>query len=197
MKKKRGRTEVLANEPSASSSREPSFSVHVERSLDVALAQGNKFVSVPQLPWETGFLRDVLGSPGSFAPPWLSPLVFPRNLPSVNAQPSVITMDVHEKKSLVRAHYQDGMTAGLNDKRQTILAKWVDLVLLHPQDSRLGQLLLSCVGQPDCERAIAQLVEDWLARKSTSTLQVRASSFAMYVSFCAEVRWRCCNHSHR
>ena len=183
MKKKRGRTEVLANEPSASSSREPSFSVHVERSLDVALAQGNKFVSVPQLPWETGFLRDVLGSPGSFAPPWLSPLVLPRNLPSVNAQPSVITMDVHEKKSLVRAHYQDRMTAGLNDKRQTILAKWVDLVLLHPQDSRLGQLLLSCVGQPDCERAIAQLVEDWLARKSTSTLQVRASSFAMYVSF--------------
>ena len=84
-RKKRGISELGANEPALS--REPSFSEQVERSLDVSLALGNKFISVPKLPWESGFLKDVLGTPGPFSPPWLSPLVMPRNLPLVYAEP--------------------------------------------------------------------------------------------------------------
>lgn len=181
MRKKRGWFEVEANAPAPSSS--ASSSDVVSRSLDVALGQGTKFVSVPKLPWETGFLRDVLGTPGSFAPPWLTPLIMPRDLPLVYAEPIPLTLDISEKKMIVRNLYHERTAVGLDDKRKAALARWVDLVLLHPQESRLGQLLLACVGQQDCEQTIAKLVEDWLARKSTSTLALRASSLALYVAF--------------
>lgn len=90
MKKKRGRVELEANV--SLPSREPSSSSCVVRSLDVALGLGNKFVSTPKLPWESGFLKDVLGTPGSFSPPWLSPIVLPRNLPSVHTAPPVLNL---------------------------------------------------------------------------------------------------------
>ena len=75
------------------------------------------------------------------------------------------------------------MTMGLNDKRQNVLAKWLDLVLMYPQESKLGRLLLDCAERHEDDRKVLRLVEDWLARKSTSTLQTRASSFALFVAF--------------
>lgn len=73
------------------------------------------------------------------------------------------------ESAIFRNLYHEGLTTGLDDKRRTTLTKWVDLNLLHPHESRLGQLLRACLGQPDSESEITRLVEDWFAKKSTST----------------------------
>ena len=68
MRKKRGIDDVnLGNVPYSSSG--PSLSNVVDRSLEVALNSGNTFACSPMLPWDEGFLKDVLGPEGPTAMP--------------------------------------------------------------------------------------------------------------------------------
>ena len=183
MRKKRGIDDVnLGNVPSSSSG--PSLSNVVDRSLEVALNSGNTFACSPMLPWDEGFLKDVLGPEGPTAMPWLSPLLIPRDLPPTQVPVLSFTSSVQDKVQVVRKRFYDQKNFGHDASRQVVIAKWMDLVLMYPEESTIGRLLLSESTKDESHDKSLQLITDWVAKKPTSTLKLRAGSFAMYISYC-------------
>lgn len=185
MKKERGFSEFVGEVPSDGNvPQNPPFSDVSERALEVALNIGNKFVSPPRLPWESGFLRDVLSSGSTSALPWLNPLVIPKDLPSSGPSRLTVTPTVNEKRSIAKARMYQSVSASIDEERQSALAKWLNLVMMYPEESRLGILILAETMTEAEQKGIPRLMEHWMARKSTSTLTQRAGSIAMYVKYC-------------
>ncbi len=141
-------------------------------------------MSTPRLPWESGFLKDVLGSGPPSALPWLSPVLVPRDLPSAGSVRVKVTPSVGEKRSMAKSQMLSSISFGRDEKRQNALAKWLDLVMMYPDESRLGNLILAESMRDPEEESVPKLMEHWMARKSTSTLVLRAGSIAMFVKYC-------------
>ena len=185
MKKKRGWRDVMEDVSIIGDVPIPSsFSESSTRALESAMNVGNRFVSTPRLPWESGFLKDVLGSGPSSSLPWLSPVLVPRDLPSAGSVRIKVTPSVIEKKTMAKSQMFSSISFGRDEKRQNALAKWLDLVMLYPEESRLGNLILAETMRDPDEEGVPKLMENWMARKSTSTLVLRAGSIAMFVKYC-------------
>ena len=125
----------------------------------------------------------MLNSSSSSSLPWLAPLVIPRNLPAIVNTDKKLELNVSEKKVEVRRRIHERQFLGHDPNRKVAILKWLDLILLAPKESQLGQLLLADVQCPEDESKAVNLLENWLAKKSTSTLSLRASSFAMFVAY--------------
>ena len=150
-----------------------------EACLDRAMAIGDRIVGFPKLPWEVGFANDVLSPECS----WLSSPVIPRNLTAVPICIGRPVESLHEKKRIAQRKFYEQKAGGGNPKRQEALNKWLQLILLYPVQSRLGQHLISDSVKDESTFSVGRLLEDWFAKKSTSTLMTRAGSFALFVAF--------------
>ena len=164
--------------------RPPSFSDVGSRALECALNSGNKFASPLKLPWKSGFLKDVLGGGSASSLPWLSPVLVPRDLPSSGLSRLKVAPSINEKRSKAKAQMLTAVAFGKGEGSQTALAKWLDLVMMYPEESRLGIILLAETMRGPSDEGVPQLMEHWMARKSTS------------IHWCSEqARWRCMSNT--
>lgn len=108
--------------------------------------------------------------------------VVPRDLPAMIDLRKSDAMPLHEKNLEFRKRFAERKNFGYDIKRSDAIAKWPDLVLMHPEESTLGTLLLAEVSNETDFSAAVKLLTDCWAKKSTPTLQPRAGSFAAFVS---------------
>ena len=148
----------------------------VDRALDTAFVLGSSHV-LPNLPWEQNqFLKAVMGPPEV---PWLKPV---KTLRSVAFMPKIEKSSsdqsvVDKKVEKVRIAVYDKLNSDEDDKRVAELMKWSDLIMLCPERSTAGKMLLSCA---EDEEMVLRSLKDIFARKATSTIKVRAGSLALY-----------------
>ena len=184
MRKKRGIQEILGDGDVSSSSRDPFLSRVVDRSLEVAMNVGNTFTCSPLMPWDEGFLKDVLGTQDSRFMPWLAPLSIPRDCPPFVPPAVTLASSVSDKVQEVRKRFSARASFSHDVSRLNAISRWMDLVLLYPNESQLGRILMSETDKNCDSEKVVQIITDWMARKSTSTLTLRAGSMAMYVKYC-------------
>lgn len=75
------------------------------------------------------------GQPSSL--PWLTPVVIPRDLPSSGPSRLKVTPTVSEKRSRAKSQMLATVSFGRDKDRQNALAKWLDLVMMCPEESAL------------------------------------------------------------
>ena len=176
--KKRGRLEVIGGVPvDVTDTSTPSISV--DRALDSAFSLGSSHV-LPGLPWEDdAFLKSVMGPPGV---PWLKPVKTMRSssyMPKIEKS-SLDQSLVDKKVDRVRLAVYDRMNSNEDDDRVAILMKWADLIMLCPEKSLAGKMLLNCA---DDEELVLRSLRDLFAKKATSTITTRAGSLALYFAW--------------
>lgn len=81
---------------------------------------GNRFVSTPKLPWEAGFLKDVLGGGAPSSLPWLTPVVIPRDLPSSGPSWLKVTPPVSEKRTRAKSQMLATLSFGRDKDRPNL-----------------------------------------------------------------------------
>ena len=116
----------------------------VEKSVDVALASGD-FISGPRMPWDSSaFVRDVFDS----SVPWLRPLPVPRALVAVPRRivETERVLAIAEKKDLVRTAVHSRVHRSPSPDRMLVLLKWSELLLIQPELTMVGKMLLDCAG---------------------------------------------------
>ncbi len=145
----------------------------VERSVDVALASGD-FSSGPRLPWEScGFVRDVFDN----SVPWLRPLPVPRALVAI---PFTVApkkeMTISERKDLVRTAIHSRAQRCPDPDRALVLLKWAELLLVQPELTTVGRMLLDCAGD---DGAVMNTLQDIFRKRATSTMRQRSGSLGL------------------
>lgn len=88
---------------------------------------------------------------------------------------------------VARACVFDRATKTVEASRMQAIVRWLDLILQFPGKSKLGQALLAETAKPEDEDRRLQIITDWVAKKSTSTLTVRARSIAMFFKHCNSI----------
>ena len=103
-------------------------------------------------------------------------------MPFVDAPTSPQLTDLSKATALIQETCHRA-TYGTNrdHNRDWVLLKWVELVLLEPQQSTLGLQLLADVHKDGKADRSFTIVSDALRGKATSTLKTRVSSLAPYV----------------
>lgn len=146
----------------------------VEKCVDVALATGD-FFSGPRMPWDSSaFVRDVFDS----NVPWLRPLPVPRTLVAIPMKTAdaenVLTSA--EKKDLVRTAVHSRVHRSPDPDRMLVLLKWSELLLIQPELTLVGKMLLDCAGD---EEAVMNTLHDIFRKRATSTMQQRSGSLGL------------------
>eukprot|EP00435_Cladocopium_sp_Y103_P017632 s4052_g4.t1 len=138
------------------------------------------------MPWElTSTLRTI--NSGDFTP-WLNLPKIPRTLPAVaeNFRPKKATDDIRVRTETIRITCQNTAFKRSDPDRAQAILKWVELILAHPSASRVGQQLLAMdAGDARSDRCF-MVVSDSLQSKATATLNLRASSLALYTKWFAD-----------
>ena len=173
--RKRGRSIESVGDVDVTSLAGPVF----DRELDVALTLGRSHGG-PRLPWETNsFLRDVLGPPEI---PWLRPPFSPRNLSWVPAASTSgqASMSQPAKREFVRRVAHEAVQDSPNSDRQSVLIRWCEILMIQPDQTRAGRMLMSCAGEA---HRVLQSLQDTFSTKATSTLKTRVGSISLYVGW--------------
>ena len=151
--------------------------------LQQAVNSGNCFVGLPRLPWDASTaVGQILGT-GSVAP-WFKGPVVPRNFPVVcNGSATPLDRSTSELKHAAGTKIHICLDDHRDIQRARVLKMICDLVLMFEHSSILGQQLLEAERSLSSREKIMQILCDAMARKSTSTLETRAGSTALYVSW--------------
>lgn len=151
----------------------------VEKALDCALHLGTSH-SYPKQPWESNvFLREVLGNPVIPGAPCL-PAYRSLVAPPPSKKQRLEALPVPEKKVLVRDSMYDHLQKHPDSDRACVLQKWAEILLLEPESTDPGKMLLKCVGNPD---SAVRVLSDFFRAKATSTLRTRAGSLGMFLAW--------------
>ena len=150
----------------------------VSRCLDVALSLGRSH-GLPALPWEDNpYLRDVLGS-NSVS--WLQPPTMLRTLNHVVPVENLgKPLTLPAKRAHIRSVVYERAQNFPDDSRMEILLKWSELLMLAPEKSSAGRMLLQCAHD---EKMIVSTLQDLFRSKSASTLKIRVSSLSLFFSW--------------
>ena len=176
---KRGFREMLGGGPVDLTGQPPTRFDYVEKCLDVAMVMGNNSMG-PQLPWESNaFVAEVL-NPDMM--PWLRPLAVPRSL-SATPQQSLNSgkeEPIRAKVTKIRTAAYSALHKSSDVERAGVILKLAELLMMFPEDTTVGQMLLQCVND---EKKILTTLHDVFAKKATSTLTTRSGSLAMFLAW--------------
>lgn len=141
---KRGFREMLGGGPVDVTGQPPTRFDYVEKCLDVAMVMGNNSMG-PQLPWESNaFVAEVL-NPDMM--PWLRPLAVPRSL-SATPQQSLNSgkeEPIRAKVTKIRTAAYSALHKSSDVERAGVILKLAELLMMFPEDTTVGQMLLQCV----------------------------------------------------
>lgn len=168
-----------------------SSSSNVDSNVDVALAGVQalgQYVSPIRMPWEsTSLMRQVLKKESL---PWLKPVKVPKNFTAVSfnmvQSKEVILL---EKKIAIRERSHVVVSSRPADDRDQVLLKWLEVILICPEESKVGRQLLADELAAVSEERHLQIMADSLRKKSTRTLEIRIASLLLYV------KWHRSNHA--
>ena len=168
-----------------------SSSSNVDSNVDVALAGVQalgQYVSPIRMPWEsTSLMRQVLKKESL---PWLKPVKVPKNFTAVSfnmvQSKEVILL---EKKIAIRERSYVVVSSRPADDRDQVLLKWLEVILICPEESKVGRQLLADELAAVSEERHLQIMADSLRKKSTRTLEIRIASLLLYV------KWHRSNHA--
>lgn len=110
--------------------------------------------------------------------------MIPTDLPRSGPSRLKVPPSVSENRSRAISQMLATVSFGRDKDRQNALAKWLDLVMMYPEEWGLGILCLERLCMTRVTKVSPKLMEHWVARKPTSTPTLRAGSIAMYVRFC-------------
>ena len=153
--------------------------VDVEAALLAATSMG-VHVQQPVMPWQsTPLLRSVFSRDKL---PWLHPLKIPRSFPAVSVSGTVkSTITVEAKKLIIRDASHETAGSSREIERDQVLLKWLEVVLLAPEESRVGKQIMAADVENAEKGAHLQILADTLMGKATRTLNLRVSSLLLYV----------------
>ena len=134
------------------------------------------------VPWESGALGTVF-SPGTNK--WFPKVVWPeldtgsavgRDEPATDAQVKAVKARPWKASVMHARAWLDAV----DDRRSKVLETWKALLLSSAKGTSMGASLLKCQEQADHEARAGQIISDIFARKSTATLQARATSLLQF-----------------
>jgi len=100
-----------------------------------------------------------------------------------SVRPRKTADDIKVKIETIRITCQDTAFKRSDPDRAQAILKWVELILAHPSSSRVGQQLLAMDAGDACSDRCFMVVSDSLQSKATATLNLRASSLALFTKW--------------
>ncbi len=114
--------------------------------------------------------------------PWLRPVVLPRYLSATPQQSLNSGKDepMSAKVIKIRTAAYSALHKSSDVERAGVILKFAELLMMFPEDTTVGQMLLQCAND---EKKILTALHDVFARKATSTLITRSGSLAMFLAW--------------
>lgn len=88
---------------------------------------------------------------------------------------------MHEQKLVIRDVSHEAAGSSREIERDQVLLKWLEAVLLVPEESRVGKQLMATDVESSDKGKHLQILADTLRSKSTRTLNLRVSSLLLYI----------------
>ena len=155
---------------------EGSLPLVFDKCLDTALSLGDSHAS-PKLPWESSpFVAEVFGRSSV---PWIQPVPTLRSVVSfpLPQKKACLIISPEKKREIVRATVRESLHKNPDTERMSVLVKWCELLMLEPDATPPGKMLLECAGD---DKLLLQTLADTFRKKGTSTLKTRVGSLAMF-----------------
>lgn len=159
----------------------PASSKRLADAISAARSSGT-FSTSSRMPWElTPTLRTIFSGNTT---PWLDGPKIDKNAPPFGMpQLPYKLRPVAVRAALIHQAVHKAASGKVDTDRTKVILKWSEIILAHPSGSRVGLQLISENAERAEKDKSFRIIEDTLRSRATSTLQLRASSLALYIKW--------------